>query len=125
MFSGLTRILVDSIFLRWCSSLDLVKSKVASNQLVLTKWCLTTTKQLTSVSTYKKTSVTLKNNSVLKFGNIAQLRPPSKDTLDSWSKNFCLKTVYIYTGAKKLVSKNLSIEFYNQLVDGKLFIFLE
>ena len=38
-------------------------------------------------------------------------------------KNFCLKTVY--TGAKKLVSNNLSIEFYNQLVDGKPFIFLE
>ena len=104
--------------------------KAASKQLVLTIGGLVTTKQLASVSADKKTSMTLKNNSVLKFGNIAQyldpkldLRPPSKDNLDSWSKNVCLKTVY--TGAKKLVSNNLSIEFYNQLVDGKLLIFLE
>lgn len=67
---------------------------------------------------------------MLKFGNIAQcldakmdLTTPSKDSLDSWLKISCLKTVY--PGAKNLVSKNVSIDFYNQLVDGKLFIFLE
>ena len=41
-----------------------------------------------------------------------QLKPsdPCKDSLDLWSKVFCLKTVH--TGVKKQVSNNSSIEFY-------------
>ena len=60
----------------------------------------------------------MKNNYVLKFGNIAQYLGPkldlwtsSKDILDSLSKNFCLET--LYAEAKKLVSNDSSIEFYN------------
>ena len=45
------------------------------------------------------------------------LKSPCKDSLDEWSKTFCLKTVY--KGAKKLVSNNASLEFYDQLIDGK------
>ena len=156
MFSELTRILVYSVFLRWCSSLDLtllelltsimnwiyynwvfhillyfslsfnspflitlgaiVTSKVASNQLVLTEGDLATTKQLTFVSTDQKTSVTLKNNSVLKFGNIGQYLDPKLKlrTPTTWisGRKFSIWKVYIL-GVKKFVSNNSFIEFYN------------
>ena len=41
-----------------------------------------------------------------------------KDSIDEWSKTFCLRAVY--NGAKKLVSNNVSVEFYDELIDGKI-----
>ena len=64
----------------------------------------------------------LKNKSAMKFGNISGLIDPNlefpsqcKDSVDEWSKRFCLGTVYKH--AKNLVSKNSSIKFYGELID--------
>ena len=41
-----------------------------------------------------------------------------KDSIDEWSKTFCLRAVH--NEAKKLVSNNVSVEFYDELIDGKI-----
>ena len=41
---------------------------------------------------------------------------PCKDSLDQWSKRFCLQT--IQTGVNKQVSSSASIEFYNSVIEG-------
>ena len=46
------------------------------------------------------------------------LKNRCKNSLDKWSKTFCLRAVY--NGAKKLVSNNVSVEFYDELIDGKI-----
>ena len=46
------------------------------------------------------------------------LKNRCKDSLDEWPKTFCLRTVY--KGARKLVSNNASVEFHDELIDGKI-----
>ena len=41
-----------------------------------------------------------------------------KDSIDEGSKTFCLRAVH--NEAKKLVSNNVSVEFYDELIDGKI-----
>ena len=67
--------------------------------------------------------MTLKHNTKMKIMHIGhaidpQIKPsdPCKDSLDMWSKVFCLKTVH--TGVKKQVSNNSSIEFYESVIEG-------
>ena len=64
----------------------------------------------------------LKNKSAMKFGNMSGLIDPNlellsqcKDSVDYWSKRFCLRTVNKH--AKKLVSRNSTIKFYGELID--------
>ena len=59
----------------------------------------------------------------MKFGKISRLTDPNlefpsqcKDSVNEWSKRFCLRTVYKH--AKKLVSKNSMIKFHGELIDG-------
>ena len=38
------------------------------------------------------------------------------NSLERWSKEYCLKTVF--RGAQKMVSNNATLEFYNELDEG-------
>ena len=67
-------------------------------------------------------SVTMKHIKKMKMTHIGNLLDPKialsdpcKDSLDTWSKTFCLQT--IHTGVKKQMSNNASISFYNSVID--------
>ena len=54
------------------------------------------------------------------IGNIPdpkiKLTDPSKDRFNTWSKTFCLKTVYI--GVNKLISNSATIKMYDTVIVG-------
>ena len=96
-------------------------SRIQVNTLVQLGGALTIKKLIFSTSK-DRTSVTLQNNSVIKFGKIGDLAGAKlpvgthcKDSLDEWSKKNCLKAVC--RGVCKLISNNASIEFYDESVD--------
>ena len=45
-----------------------------------------------------------------------KISDPCKDSLDTWAKIFCIKTVY--TGVLKQISNNASIAFYNSVLQS-------
>ena len=81
-------------------SVPQISSQKLWNELVSSGIMLTRKSVITSTSLVRKTKVTLKNNSVLKFDHIGEVLDPKtdfknqyKDSLDEWSKRFCLQIV--------------------------------
>ena len=99
------------------------KSNVTVNKIVSDAGKMQTEAAITTKSRDNSVTVTMKHNKKMKLAHIGSLlepkialHEPCQDSLDTWSKTFCLKTVH--TGVKKQVSNNASIDFYNSVIDG-------
>ena len=116
----------EELLFNYCHHRKTPSTSIKKNVLTSFGNKLTITAATTHATSSKENTITFKNNAVMKFKKIDEaldlklkLTANSKNYLDKWSKEYCLKTVY--RGAQKLVSKNTTLEHYSELVNGLCF----